>query len=76
MPIFKSLLETLILRGLRPRKINVLNQWLRGCLKSLLRLCIRPPAPQFWGGLKFKVPQNWGLKALWAYMKRGRVQQV
>jgi hypothetical protein len=22
---------------------------------------IKPPCPQFWGRIKFKVPQNWGI---------------
>jgi len=27
--------------------------------------------PNFGGRPEFEVPQNWGLKALWAYQKRG-----
>ena len=35
-----------------------------GVHRSRLRLRIRrsgPLTPQFWGGSKFKVPQNWGI---------------
>ena len=27
------------------------------------------------GGKNIKFPQNWGLKALWAYKKRGRLRK-
>ncbi|GEM_PF-4929329 len=32
------------------------------------------PLPPILGGSEIEVPQNWGLKAFQAYMKRGQVQ--
>jgi len=46
----------------------------RGCLKSPELSPEPPPCPPILGGSEIEVPQNWGLKAFQAYMKRGQVQ--